>query len=115
MFFIRIFNTGIVCYNYISEFMGGCAMRKYSNFWSILREHITKTLFLGAYSKEVLPKRVKIEVNVNLFGAGCFPISKAIEYCLDIGWEKASWEEMDDNENMFLVLERRAQKRYSPG
>jgi hypothetical protein len=85
--------------------------------WQMILKVVIRKLFRKAYWKKELPDKVEIEIDPELFGQDQSLQKRIIDYCLGIGWGTARLEErkLEDNKGMFLVLERRAQKRCSSG
>jgi hypothetical protein len=85
--------------------------------WQMILKVVIRDLFRKAYRKKELPDKVEIEIDLEILGQDRSLQKKIIDYCLDIGWGAARLEErrLGDNKGMFLVLERRAQKRCPSG
>jgi len=85
--------------------------------WQRVLRIVIRGLFKKAYQKDELPDRVEIEIVPGFFRQDRALQRRIIEFCLDVGWATARLEEREsgDDKNMFLVLERRAQKRCPSG
>ncbi len=82
--------------------------------WQKVLEIVIRNLFWKAYQKEVFPRKVEIELDLNYFEQNQFLSNKLIRFCLDIGWETAELIEIK-KKSLSLVLEKRVQKRCPSG